>query len=147
MYSIKSRHRFLSLSAYCLLPTHKPSHQIFVAFSVLFLSILPRVKMYIDGFWIDDWIYCTLIQLVTTPHKSLLHTGECSQSRCSVTASNGGRSSASGLMSLQAGDHLTPTLYSHCRLSRLKVKVTLRPMISLSVSLGFEAHLGLMTGY
>jgi hypothetical protein len=37
----------------------------------------------IDGVWIGNWIYWT------TPHKSLLHTGQCSQSR-SVTASNSG---------------------------------------------------------
>jgi hypothetical protein len=74
-------------------------------------------RVTIDGFWIDDWIYGTLIQLVTTPHKSLLHTGQCSQSRSSVTASNSRRSSASRLMSLQAGDHLTPASYPHCELS------------------------------
>jgi hypothetical protein len=49
-----------------------------------------------------SWIYWTLTQLVTRPNKSLLHTGQCSQSRCSVTASNGGHSSPSRLTSSQA---------------------------------------------
>jgi hypothetical protein len=38
----------------------------------------------------------------------------------SHVASNGGRSSSSGLTSSQAGDHLTPTSYPHCRLQTLQ---------------------------
>jgi hypothetical protein len=41
-----------------------------------------------------------------------LDLDQCSQSRCSVTASNGERSSASGLTSSQAGDHPTPTSHT-----------------------------------
>jgi hypothetical protein len=66
----------------------------------------------IDGFWIDNQIYCTLMQLEATLHRSLSHTDKSPQSRCLVTASNGGRSSDSGLTSWQGGDHFTPTSYS-----------------------------------
>jgi hypothetical protein len=50
------------------------------------LYIVMRLSMTIDWVSINNCIYWTLMQLVTTPHKSLLHTNQCSQSRCSVTA-------------------------------------------------------------
>jgi hypothetical protein len=63
-----------------------------------------------------DWqfIYWTILRLATTLHRTLLHTDWYLQSRCSVTSSNGGRSSASGLKSSQGGEHFTPVSYSDC---------------------------------
>jgi hypothetical protein len=69
--------------------------------------------------WFNYWIYWIVLQLVTTFYKSRSYTDYCHQSCCLVMAFIGGRSSASGLTSLQAGDHLTPTTYSDCWLQLL----------------------------
>jgi hypothetical protein len=74
--------------------------------------ILSCVRVKIDGFRIDSWIYWILKSLVTTLHRSISHTEYCPQSLCLVMASNDGCSSPSWFTSSQGGDYHTPTSYS-----------------------------------
>jgi hypothetical protein len=63
----------------------------------------------IDGVWIHNQIYCALRQLVTRLYGSLSQTDWCSVTLFTTVlgnASYSGHSSASGLMSRQAGSHL-----------------------------------------
>jgi hypothetical protein len=45
----------------------------------------------IDEFWIGNFIYWTILQLMTTLYRSLSHIDQCSQPRCLVAASKGSR--------------------------------------------------------
>jgi hypothetical protein len=91
--------------------------------------------MTIDGVWIADWIHWTSLQLLTTFHVSLSQWGQCPQSHCLVTASNGGRSSAFGLTSLQGGDHLTTMSYSDHWLQLLTPELEWVPTSNIQLQL------------
>jgi hypothetical protein len=52
---------------------------------------MSRVRVTIDVFRIDNWIYWTLKQLIATLHISLSHTDYCPQSRSLAAASNSER--------------------------------------------------------
>lgn len=74
---------------------------------MLLVNILARVRVTINEFRINNCIYCTISHFVTALHRPLSHTDLCPQLRSFAAA----RSSASGLTSLHAADHLTPTSY------------------------------------
>jgi hypothetical protein len=98
-----------------------------------------------EGIWIGSQIYWTLKQLVTTLCRSLSHTEACVLTSVTFLCFRthvfvGWRPSHTNLLlfSLPSQDRLV---------IRVKVKVTLRLMVSQSVSLGVEPHLRLMTRY
>jgi hypothetical protein len=84
-------------------------HSCYCAPLFFIISLITVTRSHIN----DDDV-AVVVLLVITLHKS---PHQCSQLRCLVAASNGGRSSTSGLTSSQAGDHLTPS--SHCWLQLL----------------------------
>jgi hypothetical protein len=88
------------------------------------LIVLSYVRVTIDEVLIGNRIYWTLKHKIRYTALQMTIRDECSQSRfsllCLVMSSNIGRSSAPGLTSSQACDHLTPISYSsNCRLRTL----------------------------
>jgi hypothetical protein len=75
----------------------------------------------IDRVRIDDCIYWNLIQLATAPYKSLFHSDQCSQSRCSVRASG---------HVLAGWDHLTADSQRQLN-SSLKTALTIKVKVTL----------------
>jgi hypothetical protein len=90
--SVTSVRRSSVVGYYCC----HPYSSVITGNNIIF-NILPRDRVIIDGFWVGNRIYWTVIQLVTTLNKSVQHTDQCSHSCCLVTASNHAYSLASGL--------------------------------------------------
>jgi hypothetical protein len=102
-----------------------------------FLNIV-TCNVTVDGYWIVNWIYCTLQPIITAEYlnssttnsvDSILYISFCKQASSSLLLA------FASMVILGVAQ------------SQSQVKVTLRPTISRSVSPGFEHHVGLVTGY
>jgi hypothetical protein len=97
-----------------------------------------------------NWNKCfkVFIYFICICFKSITGILHCKQPpKCKHWPMEGGIAGKVKCYSIKLPDDGQKTTAETCCNIKTQVKVTLRPTISRSVSLSFEAHLGLMTGY